>query len=443
MLEDKQDVTLAARDPLNDPQDELAYLRSKVADLSSLIEVSIIINTTLELERLMALVMEKAQSVMKAEASSVMLINEQSHVLECEVALGKVGDKVKKIQLQMGEGIAGWVAQHGEALIIPDVSVDSRFSAKADDSTGFHTKSILAAPLVVKDKIIGVAEVVNRIDGLAFNQEDLELFSTFCRQVAMAIENARMHKLELEKQKLEQELESARIIQQSFMPQAFPSPEREFSISAKSLPAASVGGDFFDFYEFDNGSIGIAVGDVTGKGIPAALYMARLVSDLRLFTQKYRNPARVVHELNELLADRSRRGMFVTFQYGIFDPEQRRFTFANAGHLPFVRIHSSQDRVEVLTGGKGIPLGIMSDMNIEEASVVLEKGDCIVSITDGIIEAKNSSGEAYSLRRTLEVLAKPQTRAAAVVDCLLQDVQAFTADTAQHDDLTILALKWN
>lgn len=120
MLEDKQDVTLAARDPLNDPQDELAYLRSKVADLSSLIEVSIIINTTLELERLMALVMEKAQSVMKAEASSVMLINEQSHVLECEVALGKVGDKVKKIQLQMGEGIAGWVAQHGEALIIPD-----------------------------------------------------------------------------------------------------------------------------------------------------------------------------------------------------------------------------------------------------------------------------------------------------------------------------------
>lgn len=442
MFDNRQQLQLAKNNNSNDRNSELAHLRSKVADLSSLIEVSIIINSTLALDDLIALVMEKAQSVMKAEASSVMLINEQNNMLECEVALGEVGDKVKKIQLKLGEGIAGWVALHGEPLIIPDVSTDQRFSAKSDDSTGFQTKSILAAPLAVKDRMIGVAEVINRADGHAFEDEDLELFSTFCRQVAMAIENARVHKLELERQKLRQELESAKIIQESFMPQSFPSGELPYSIFAKSLPAASVGGDFFDFNE-DGNKIGIAVGDVTGKGVPAALYMARFVSDLRLFTQMHSSPAQVLKELNDVLVDRSRRGMFVTFQYGIFDADQGTFTFANAGHLPFLRINTIHNKVEMLTGGKSIPLGIAPGVEMTEDKVKLERGDFIVSVTDGIMEAKNTDGEIFSLQRTLEALARKFDSSDQVVSSLLRQVQDFARGARQHDDLTILALKWN
>lgn len=421
-------------------EDEVVALRSKVADLSSLIEISIIINSTLELDRLVSLVMEKAQSVMKAEASSVMLINERGDMLECEVALGEVGDKVKKIQLKVGEGIAGWVAEHGEPVIIPDVSVDSRFSSKSDLSTGFKTRSILAAPMTVQDRIIGVAEVINPVDGKAFEEADLELFSTFCRQVAMAIENARMHQYELEREKLKQELESARIIQQSFMPQTFPPPERGFSVFARSLPAASVGGDLFDFAEFDRDRIGIAVGDVTGKGVPAALYMARIVSDLRQLTQRYMSPATVLKELNKLLVERSRRGMFVTFQYGIFDARRSTFTYANAGHLPFLHLRSRRKRVDTLAGAKCIPLGIVAELEVGEETVQLSPGDCLVSITDGIIEAKDKSGKAYSMQRTLQALKGSRRRAADVVEYLLHDVQVFSAGTDQHDDLTIMAL---
>ncbi|MFQ5770918.1 MAG: PP2C family protein-serine/threonine phosphatase, partial [bacterium] len=340
MAEIKQENFMEKDSDSDNIKQELANLRTKVADLSSLIEVSIIINSTLNLDELIGLVMEKAQSVMKAEACSVMLINETKSVLECAVALGEVGDQLKQsMELQLGEGIAGWVAQHGKPQIVRDVANDPRFTSKIDENTGFQTRSILAAPLMVKDKTIGVAEVINRVDGKAFDEEDLELFSTFCRQVAMAIENARMHQLELEKQKLEQQLEAAKFIQQSFMPESFPdSPEQRFSVTAKSLPAASIGGDFFDFIEIDKDTIGIAVGDVTGKGIPAALYMARLVSDFRIYTQIHKYPAQVLKALNKILVERSRRGMFVTFQYGLLNAASGKFVYANAGHIPFLRI---------------------------------------------------------------------------------------------------------
>jgi len=444
MTGNKRGTALESPTHAVDQHDEIRCLRAKVADLSTLIETSIIINSLLDLEELVGLVMEKAQSVMKAEASSVLLVNEETNMLECEVALGEVGKEVRKLQLRMGEGIAGWVAEHGEPQIIPDTTVDKRFSTKIDRSTGFNTRSILAAPLTVKNRVIGVAEVINRVDGEAFDEEDLALFSTFCRQVAMAIENARMHKVKLEKQKLEEQLESARIIQQSFMPQEFPhSPGLGFAIAARSVPAISVGGDFFDFTEFEQRSIGIAVGDVTGKGVPAALYMARLVSDLRLYAQTHRSPADLVAALNQVLVDRSRRGMFVTFQYGILDVATGVFTYSNAGHLPFIRISALTQRVDFLEDAKSIPLGIRADMPFTEESIELNSGDCVVSITDGIIEAMDAQGQAYSFERVVDVLSRPAESAEALVASLLEDVRLFSEGTQQHDDLTVLVLKRN
>jgi len=425
------------------PQDdtaEISQLRSKVVDLSSLIELSIIINSTLNVDKLVNLVIEKAQTVMGAEASSVLLLNEQTNMLECEVALGEVGDKVKTIQLALGEGIAGWVAEHGEPQLIQDVMTDSRFSGKVDNSTGFKTRSILAAPLTVKDKVIGVAEVINRKDGRAFNKGDLELFSTFCRQVAMAIDNAKMHQLALEKERYQQELENAKIIQQSFMPGKLEeNKDRKFSISAQSLSAEAVGGDLYDYYEFDNHTVGIALGDVTGKGVPAALYMARFVSDLRRYAQVKLPPNELIHELNKALVDRSHRGMFVTFQYGILDTNVGVFRYANAGHLPFLLV-DKKGGVKSLNGGKTIPLGITEGFTLELASEPVKAGDSLVLITDGIIEASNSKGERFGLDRTFKILSESPKHADAIVDNLLNSVQDFSLGTQQHDDLTILSL---
>lgn len=423
---------------------ELEALQAKVANLSSLIEVSIIVNSTLDLDNVLSLVMEKAQAVMHAEASSVMLINEATGMLEWEVALGEVGEEVKnKIRLRVGEGIAGWVAQTGEPLIVPDVSQDPRFFKKSDDVTGFKTRSILAAPLKVRNRIIGVAEVLNPIGGRNFTNDDLDLFSTFCRQVALAIENARNHRAMLEKQKLDQQLEAARTIQESFLPQKFPSdPHNRFSVAARSIPAIQIGGDFYDFVNCSDETLGVVMGDVSGKGMPAALYMARLMSDFRIYSQTDSHPAQVLETINHILVERGRRGMFVTLQYILLDLASGKVNYATGGHLPFFWLRNNGKSGEFIGKGGGAPLGILAESRFAQKSLQLEPGDYLIIFTDGVIEAKNSDTKQYSMERLGKSLRRPWPSPQALVDHLMQDVQRFTGGEAQHDDQTVVVLRW-
>ncbi len=427
-----------------DVHNEIEALQAKVATLSSLIEVSIIVNSTLDLDSVLSLVMEKAQAVMEAEASSVMLINEKTGMLEWEVALGEVSAQVmKKIQLRVGEGIAGWVAQTGQPLIVPDVSKEPRFSKRSDEATGFKTRSILAAPLKVKDRIIGVAEVINPLHGKAFTEDDLDLFSTFSRQVALAIENARMHRAMLEKQKLDQQLEAARTIQESFMPQTFPQdPQGRFEVAAKSIPATQIGGDFFDFLMFENDTLGLVIGDVSGKGVPAALYMARLVSDFRVTSQRYRAPEMTLAKMNEILVERGRRGMFVTLQYAQLDIATGMVHFATGGHLPVYWLKSDGSAGEFISSGGGAPLGITPETQFVPKSLQLAPGDYLVAFTDGIVEAKNSEMEQYSMQRLKTLLSRPWSSPKELVEHVVDDVRQFTQKMPQQDDLTVVVLKW-
>ena len=426
-------------------KEELEYLRARVEDLSSLIEVSIIINSTLDLDKLIGLVMEKAQMVMRAEASSVLLINEKTDRLECEVALGEVGDQVRKtIQLAKGQGVAGWVWEHEEALIVPDVEKDPRFYSAIDQASGFKTKSILAVPLMAKNRIIGVAEVINRSDGKQFTEQDLDLFSTFCRQVSLAIENAKMHQMELEQERLRQQLESAKVIQQSFMPEILPHQQGNgLELAARNLPAISVGGDFYDAIELDDHRLGLLIGDVSGKGIPAALYMARLMSDFRFYVQQEDDPVRLLSLLNNTLAERSRQGMFVTLQYSVIDIENGVFTFSDAGHLPIIHVSPRFAEPRLLQARQGVPLGIAQDVPFEAHSVQLSPGDTIVLYTDGIIESKNWNNEQFSINRLATFCYNNSGKPQEMLDSLIREVQTFSAGMPQQDDITAMIFRWN
>lgn len=423
---------------------EIKILKQRISDLTSLIEVSAIINATLDLDELINLVMQKAQAVMSAEASSIMLLNEATNLLECRFALGEVQDQLRnKIQLKMGQGIAGWVAEKGEPIIVPDTKVDARFYQNVDKTTGFETRSILAAPLIVKGKVIGVAEVINRCDGKPFTADNLEIFSTFCRQVALAVENAKVHHLMLEEQRLKQQLESAHTIQQSFMPQTFPrSPENKFLVYGKNIPATSVGGDLFDFVEFDSQRLGLIIGDVSGKGIPAALYMARLVSDLRYYSHLKKDAGQTLSAINELLLERSSQGMFVTLQYMILDSQTGKLSIVNGGHLPPLWIRARKRSVERISCNSGIPLGVIPVSFMEDQCIQLESGDFIVMYTDGIIEAKNSSGQLFSMGQLEKIINTNRETPEEVVQMIIDSVLKFSEGKAQHDDITVLALKW-
>jgi len=423
---------------------EIESLNKKIIDLTSLIEVSAIISSTLDLEELMNLVMEKAQTVMNAEASSVMLLNEETGMLECEIALGSVQEKVKNnIYLKLGQGIAGWVAQHGEAIIVPDVDSDSRFYSEIDHSTGFKTRSILAAPLKVKDKVIGVAEVINRRDAQPFTEDNLAIFTTFCRQVALAIENARMHRYMLEQQRLQQQLESAHSIQQSFMPQTFPhSDEDKFLLYGKNIPATSVGGDLFDFIEIDSNRLGFVIGDVSGKGIPAALYMARLISDLRYYCHITERPVDLMQTINSVLFDRSRQGMFVTLIYMVLDTKNGQLTITNGGHLPPLWYQNLTNSCMVVNDSSAIPLGILPDVKFTEQVIRLRPGDQILLYTDGVTEAKNLQGKMFSMRRLEDIFANPWHHPQVLIEEIVKQIRKFNRNISQHDDITLMAIKW-
>lgn len=424
-------------------KNKIRELQSRVEDLSSLIHVTNIISSTLDLEKLLGLVMQKAQEVMRAEASSIFLVNGNEDALECEVALGTHGDKISKtIYLAKGQGVAGWVWEQGEPLIVPDVSKDKRFYSEADLQSGFRTKSILAVPLKNKEKIIGVAEVINRVDGNQFTAYDLDLFKTFCQQVAMAIENARVHQIELEQERLRQQLESAKEIQQSFMPQTLPQGENGiFDIAARNLPAISVGGDLFDVLMLDDRHVGVLIGDVSGKGIPAALYMARLMSDFRFYVQKYRQPSELLDKLNDLLVDRSRHGMFVTLQFAVIDIWTGKLVHGDAGHLPMIHLRSGEAKTTSLASGP--PLGVMKKMPFGDRDIQLAPGDMLVFYTDGIIEAKNKQGKEFTLERLLTCLHRHWASAGQVVEECLRQVYMFTKSSPQNDDITLVAFQWS
>lgn len=423
---------------------EIESLKKRIVDLTSLIEVSSIISSTLDLEELMNLVMEKAQTVMNAEASSVMLLNEETGMLECKIALGSVQEKVKDtIQLEVGQGIAGWVALHGEAIIVPDVDNDTRFYSNIDHSTGFKTHSILAAPLKVKDRVIGVAEVINRKDSQPFTEDNLAIFTTFCRQVALAIENARMHRFMLQQQRIQQQLESAHTIQQSFMPQSFPQAEHDkFLLHAKNIPATAVGGDLFDFIEIDSRRLGMVIGDVSGKGIPAALYMARLISDLRYYSHIHERPTELMQVINSVLFERSRQGMFVTLIYFLLDRQTGELKITNGGHLPPLWFQEATQTCQVVNSSAGIPLGILPEIAFKEQSIQLNPGDQLLFYTDGIIEAKNVRGKMFSMERLENIFNQTWNHPRLLIEEIVKQIKKFSRNASQHDDITLMSIKW-
>ncbi|HAS53967.1 MAG: hypothetical protein A2X56_00525 [Nitrospirae bacterium GWC2_57_13] len=412
-------------------------LERKIERLSTLIEVNGIISSSLNLDQILENVMTISEKVMNADASSLMLIDEKTNELVYQVALGAVGARLKQeFRLKLGQGIAGTVAQEGTPLLIEDVYQHPKFYRGHDEATGYRTKSMIAVPLKVGERITGVAQVINRLDEKPFDADDLELFVALCSTAAIAIENAKMHRSLMEKQRLVKDMEFARTVQQSFLPDS-PPRAAGYTFSAHYTPAQEVGGDFYDFIPLDRGRTGVVIGDVSGKGVPAALFMAKLGSDLRTLAYTERGPGEAFGKLNDLLAARSRRGMFATALYLEVETETGRLTVTNAGHLPPL-VRRGDGTMQKLTQAVGAPLGILPGMAFGQEIVTLGKGDSVVLYTDGVIEAMNDQEELYGYERFEAVVKSGPADPGGLSAAIVQSVNAFTGLTAQHDDITLL-----
>ena len=414
----------------------------EVRNLNALLEVSRALGAEMHLDSLLPVIIHKTTEVMDAERSSLFIYDPDSDELWSKVAEGM---DEKTIRFPAGVGIAGDVAKTLETANIPDAYDDPRFNPEFDKQSNFKTKSVLCMPMTTrKGELIGVIQVLNKTDGGTFQEGDEKLLEALCIQAGVAIVRARLTEAFLEKQRIEESLKLAADIQMGMLPSTFPAfPERnDFDLFAGIIPAKEVGGDFYDFFLIDKKHLCFVIGDVSGKGIPAALFMALTKTQIKASSSRRRTPGDVLYRANNDLCHENESGMFCTLFYGIMNMETGEVTYANAGHNPPYIINKNSEPVQIESTG-GIALGVMEEMEFESATFTASKGDSIFLYTDGVNEAMNEADEEYSYERLEDYLKENSTGSITdMVNRNLESVKDFAGTAPQSDDITVLALRY-
>ncbi len=426
-----------------------------VVNLRKVLALTKVLNSTLQLNELLALIMKTSSEVMRSEVASLLLIDETSNELVFRVALGGKGAELEeKFRVKMGEGIAGSVAASGKPEIVNHPHKDPRFAKRFDNSTGFVTRAILCVPMNARGKVIGVLQAINplRREGPpakqdearpssqgGFGPEDLELFETFADQAAIAIENAQLHGEIVKQEKAKQALKIAHEIQQNFLPDLT---SRRFGVDlcALTLPAFDVGGDLYDVIALDGNRVGVILGDVSGKGVPAALYMVRAMSEYRFLAPQAKDPAELLTALNQRLSVNSPFGMFLTMVCLLLDKNTNTVQYSSAGHLPILLRKAAGGIPEILKGAQSPPLGLMAETSFFLNTAHLEPGDALFLYTDGVVEARDKRGREYRIERLAECVKEEADSAAGYSERIFEDVRKFTTGADQHDDITALTV---
>lgn len=409
--------------------------------LTVLIDMVAKINSTLDIDELLSLIMEAVKEVMDAEASSLMMLDKETKELIIRIPTGPVKSELSGIHVPQGQGFAGWVAENAKPLAVPDVTKDPRHYGKVDKTSGFQTKSLICVPMMDSNsEVIGVLQALNHKDGTSFTDKDIELFTAFADQASLALEKARLHQEELEKQQLEQQLTLANAIQKGFWPKQ-PEPIEGVSVAAFNIPAKQVGGDYYDFIQINPDKLGMVVGDVSGKGVPAALLMANARSTLRAQVQNGHSVSETVSLVNSTIYQDTPDEKFLTLFYGVFDSNNRSFVYTNGAHNPPF-LYNKHTKKEKLLDVGGTLVGIFADFFYEEKSETLEKGDVLVIYTDGVTEASDKDDEMFGVERLHNLIREnAHLDAKSLINLIYEHVVEFTKGMPQFDDITLMALK--
>lgn len=414
-------------------------LRRSVSFYKGLVEVSALINSITDFDELLTAILDVARRVMRAEASSLFLIDEISGDLELTIARGPAGGTVATpVKVPHGRGIAGWVFQNHRSLLVEDAYKDPRFYPEVDKTTGFVTRSILCIPLFQSNEEIGVLQVLNPLEKHHFDSLDLEAFEAYGNMVATAIAKLRAIERAREQQLLERDLTLATEIQHSFLPDVLPSTNL-LSLAAHYRPARVIAGDFYDVFERNPGEFYFVIGDVSGKGISAALMMAQAVSMLRLIVYPGMSPGDALGRWNARVCSRAIRGMFITAVLGRIKPKQGLIEFAVAGHNPPLIRHPDLT-ITTPTIQAAPPLGIVRDLVFSVNQISLLPGYQAIFYTDGLVESFNVAHEPVSMDRVKAALAQPLDGAEGIITALTRLEAEHRGDMPPHDDLTILAV---
>ena len=379
-----------------------------------------------DLEEVIEAIMQSLRQVVDYDAAAVYLVDRATRSLEVVSESGYPEGSEEAFGLQIGQGIVGWVAKTGEAVIVPDVRSDPRYVTARP-----KTRSEVAAPMVVEGQLVGVFNLESDI-GDAYHEGHLELLSAFASQAAVALQRARLGRDLVERRRLERELAIARDIQRSFLPSAAPVVPG-FDIAGTSISHDQVGGDYYDFIPVSDTRLGLAIADVSGKGIPAALIMAGFRMSLLAEIRNEFAIRAVMRKASLLLHESTERDKFVTAFYGVL-------IFSNAGHNPPLLVHRDGRSEKLIEGG--VALGVLADARYEERPILVQNGDVLVMYTDGVSEAENAKGELFGEQRLEDLVRRhAHVPAAEILRLIVEAVTEWAGEKGANDDVTLIVVR--
>ncbi len=413
--------------------------RQYVDTLETLAEIGREMSSILDLDVLLTRIAGLTKRLIDYRTFGILLLNEATQELDMKFAV-RYGEDATSKRVKLGQGLVGWAAEHKEPVLVADVSKDPRYLNLVPDA-----RSELVIPMLIKDRCIGVFDLESpELD--AFTKEHKELLTLLASQAAVAIENARLYEeVRRNEERIERELRFAQRVQVALLPTELPAELHNADVAGRFEPAHELGGDLHDFLAPEPDSLVVAVGDVSGKGAPAALYGAYAAELVRSRTLRRRytpdrfSVAGVLQAMNKILHERQLAEYFCTLCYAFFDFKGRVLTMSNSG-LPYP-IRCTQDacgQIEL----PGMPLGSFAGVTYDEVTIPLNQGDVFVFCTDGIFETLNAERDEFGARRVCEIVrAHRHETARAIVDAIFDATIRFRGHASQEDDMTAVAVK--
>jgi phosphoserine phosphatase RsbU/P len=402
-------------------------------ELLLLNEIARELTSILNLDELLKRIAELLNRLIDYQMFSILLLDASGEKLQHRFSQRFQERLHLKHDIPLGRGVVGHAAQAKESVLVPDVSKSARYI-----SVNPETKSELAVPLIYKEKVIGVLDLEHTRRGY-FTEDHKRTLTTLAAQIAIAIENARLYEeIAKQEQRLERDLALARELQFRLLPHSRPKMQN-LEVEAKFVPARAIGGDLYDFVPYSLSRLGIAIGDVSGKGAPAAIYAALVSGILRSHAPIEPGPAEMLSAVNLSLAERRIDGQFVSIIYAVWDDEQRTLVVANSGlPRPF---YCHDGKIEIIDA-TGLPLGLFDEADYDEFTFRAKPGDMFVFFSDGILDARNRHGELFGRERVEKLVAGCTAQSPdCVVNNIFQAVTEHAAGVETFDDQTVVAIK--
>ncbi len=402
--------------------------------LTLLTEISRELTSILNVDQLLKRIAELVTRIIDYQMFSILLLDPTGSLLQHRFSL-RFNESVKlKHEIPLGVGLVGYAAQHKQAVLVPDVSKDPRY-IKANP----ETRSELCIPLIYKDNVIGVLDIEHTRRGY-FTEDHVRTMTTLAAQVAIAIENATLYeRIARQEKRLEQDLALARELQFRLLPQKMPVFQNA-EVASRFAPARQIGGDLYDFVKYSGQGVnGIAVGDVSGKGAPAAIYAALVSGIARSLANEEPSAAGMLEAINLSLSERPIEGQYVSMIYAIWDDDQRLLQIANSG-LPRP-LHCRDGKLEEIPV-TGLPIGLFANATYDELNIRGQAGDVFLFFSDGILDATSSQGEMFGRHRLEKITrANAHRNAEELVDAIFRAVSSHAEGVETFDDQTIVVLK--